>query len=98
LAALEAREIDAYFADRALLIGLLNRAQHPSRLVLGTRLLTQEAYGIAMARGDADLRLLVDRVLSAFYATPDFALLLATYFGDKSAEFQLQIKASAMPE
>jgi ABC-type amino acid transport substrate-binding protein len=98
LAALEAREIDAYFADHALLIGLMNRAQHPSRLVLGTRLLTQEAYGIAMARGDADLRLLVDRVLSAFYATPDFALLLATYFGDKSAEFQLQIKASAMPE
>ena len=98
LAALEAREIDAYFADRALLIGLLNRAQHPARLVLGTRLLTQEAYGIAMARGDADLRLLVDRVLSAFYATPDFALLLATYFGDKSAAFQSQIKASAMPE
>ena len=98
LAALEAREIDAYFADRALLIGLLKRAQRPSRLVLGTRLLTQEAYGIAMARGDSDLRLLVDRVLSAFYATPDFALLLATYFGDRSAEFQSQIKASAMPE
>lgn len=98
LAALEAREIDAYFADRALLIGLLDRAQHPSRLILGSRLLTQEAYGIAMARGDTDLRLLVDRVLSALYATPDFALLLATYFGDKSAEFQSQIKASAMPE
>jgi ABC-type amino acid transport substrate-binding protein len=98
LSALEAREIDAYFADRALLVGLLARAQRPSRLILGTRLLTHEAYGIAMARGDSDLRLLVDRVLSAFYATPDFALLLGTYFGTQAAEFQSQIKAASMPE
>lgn len=98
LSALEAREIDAYFADRALLVGLLARAQRPSRLILGTRLLTHEEYGIAMARGDADLRLLVDRVLSAFYATPEFSLLLGTYFGPQAAELQSQIKASSMPE
>ena len=98
LAALEAREIDAYFADRALLVGLLARAQRPSRLILGTRLLTQEEYGIAKERGDADLRLLVDRALSAFYATPEFSLLLGTYFGPEAAEFQSQIKASSMAE
>jgi hypothetical protein len=51
-----------------------------------------------MARGDSDLRLLVDRVLSAFYATPDFPLLLGTYFGTQAAEFQSQIKAASMPE
>jgi polar amino acid transport system substrate-binding protein len=98
LSALEARQIDAYFADRALLVGLLAGAHRPSRLILGTRLLTHDLYGIAMARGDADLRLLVDRVLSAFYATPDFAALLGTYFGDHAAELQSQIKASSMPE
>jgi polar amino acid transport system substrate-binding protein len=98
LSALEARQIDAYFADRALLVGLLAGAHRPSRLILGTRLLTHDLYGIAMARGDADLRLLVDRVLSAFYATPDFTALLGTYFGDHAAELQSQIKASSMPE
>ncbi|MGH6882134.1 amino acid ABC transporter substrate-binding protein [Hypericibacter sp.] len=98
LAALEGREIDAYFADRALLVGLLGRAQRPTHLILGTRLLTRDEYGIAMARGDSDLRLLVDRVLSAFYTTPDFATLLSTYFGPQAAEFQSQIMASSMPE
>jgi ABC-type amino acid transport substrate-binding protein len=98
LAALERGDIDAYFGDRALLVGLLQQARHPSRLVLGTRLLTRDVYGIAMKRGDADLRLLVDRALSAFYATPDFRKLLETYFGDEAEALQAQIKAMAMPE
>jgi polar amino acid transport system substrate-binding protein len=98
LAALENRQIDAYFADHALLAELFARARHPSRLIIGTRLLTHDVYGIAMSRGDADLRLLVDRVLSAFYATPDFATLLRTYFGAQAAELQSQIKTSSIPE
>jgi ABC-type amino acid transport substrate-binding protein len=98
LAALENREIDAYFADHALLAELLARAHHPSRLIIGTRLLTHDVYGIAMSRGDADLGLLVDRVLSAFYATPDFAALLGTYFGPQAADLQSQIKAMSVPE
>jgi ABC-type amino acid transport substrate-binding protein len=98
LAALEDRQIDAYFADHALLAALQARARHPGQLILGTRLLTQDVYGIAMKRGDADLRLLVDRVLSAFYATPDFAALLGTYFGPQATNLQSQIKAMSVPE
>jgi polar amino acid transport system substrate-binding protein len=98
LAALENRQIDAYFADHALLAELRAQAHRPSRLIIGTRLLTHDVYGIAMSRGDADLRLLVDRVLSALYATPDFAALLGTYFGAQAAELQSQIKASSTPE
>jgi ABC-type amino acid transport substrate-binding protein len=98
LAALEDRQIDAYFADHALLAELRARAHRPSRLVIGTRLLTRDVYGIALARGDADFRLLVDRVFTEFYATPDFAALLAGYFGAQAAELQSQIKASSMPE
>jgi polar amino acid transport system substrate-binding protein len=81
-----------------LLAELFARARHPSRLIIGTRLLTHDVYGIAMSRGDADLRLLVDRVLSAFYATPDFATLLRTYFGAQATELQSQIKTSSIPE
>jgi len=55
LAALEDRDIDAYFADRALLIGLLERSPDSAILILGTRLLTRETYGIALRRGDSDL-------------------------------------------
>jgi ABC-type amino acid transport substrate-binding protein len=98
LAALERGDIDAYFGDRALLVRLLRQAQHPSRLMLGTRLLTRDVYGIAMKRGDADLRLLVDRALSELYATPDFVKILETYFGDEAGALQAQIRASAMPE
>jgi ABC-type amino acid transport substrate-binding protein len=98
LTALESREIDAYFADRALLIGLLEKARDPAGLLVGTRLLTREPYGIALQRGDADLRLLVDKALTDFYATPEFAGLLTEYFGEAASAMQVQIRALAVPD
>lgn len=98
LTALESREIDAYFADRALLIGLLEKARDPAGLLVGTRLLTREPYGIALQRGDADLRLLVDKALTDFYATPEFAGLLTEYFGEAASAMQVQILALAVPD
>jgi ABC-type amino acid transport substrate-binding protein len=98
LAALEAGDIDAYFADRALLAELHRQARRPSELILGSRLLTNEPYGIAMKRGDSELRLLVDKTLSQFFVTPDFMELLKAYFGDEAAALQQQIRAHAIPE
>ena len=98
LAALEEREIDAYFADRVLLLGLLEKAREPSQLIVATRLLTQEAYGIALKRGDADFRLLVDRALSEYYATPAFMSLLRKYFGETATAVQAQLLAYSLPE
>jgi len=98
LAALESRDIDAYVGDRALLVELLGKARDPSRLIVASRLFTREPYGIAMKRGDADLRLLVDRTLSRFYATPEFTALLAKYFADRAASIQAQIVAQSLPE
>jgi polar amino acid transport system substrate-binding protein len=95
LAALEDRNIDAYFADEVLLAALLAQAQDPSGLVLGTRLVTREPYGIAMGRGDSDLRLLVDRVLTEFYATPEYVALLGKYFGAEASGIQKQISAQS---
>jgi ABC-type amino acid transport substrate-binding protein len=98
LAALKSREIDAYFADRALLLGIVDRDRNAADLVLATRLFTTEHYGIAMKRGDSDLRLLVDRSLSEFYAAPEFSDLLAGYFGDEASSLQKQIQSYAIPE
>jgi polar amino acid transport system substrate-binding protein len=98
LAALEARRIDAYVGDRVLLIGLLGAARDPSGLIVGSRLFTRELYGIAMMRGDADLRLLADRALSQFYATREFTELLVKYFGEQAPAIQAQILAQSASE
>ena len=98
LAALESRDIDAYFGDRVLLVELLGKARNPSRLIVANRLFTREPYGIAMKRGDADLRLLVDRTLSRFYATPEFTALLVKYFADQARSIQAQVVAQSLPE
>lgn len=98
LAALEAGEIDAYFGDRALLAGLLEQAQDASRLMLATRLFTREPYGIAMKRGDADLRLAVDRILSGLYSTPEFAVLLEKYFPEEAPDIRAEILAHSVSE
>jgi polar amino acid transport system substrate-binding protein len=98
LAALESGEIDAYFGDRALLAGLLQQTQHISNLTLASRLFTREPYGIAMKRGDADLRLIVDRTLSKFYPTPEFAALLEQYFPEEALVISSEILAHSVPE
>lgn len=98
LAALESGEIDAYFGDRALLVGLLEQARDASQLILASRLFTREPYGIAMKRGDADLRLAIDRTLSEFYSTPEFAALLGKYFPEEAQVIRTEILAHSIPE
>jgi len=51
-----------------------------------------------MTRGDSSLRLLVDRVLSESFSTPDFGTLLRKYFGAEAPELQAQIKGQSLPE
>jgi len=98
LRALEEREIDAYFADRALLAGLLDAAEDASDILLSNRLLTNEFYAIAMKRGDSDLRLLVDRTLSKLYSDVAFPALLAKHFGEHAAAIGTRIQAQAIVE
>jgi polar amino acid transport system substrate-binding protein len=98
LAALESGEIDAYFGDRALLAGLLEQAQDTSRLMLANRLFTREPYGIAMKRGDADLRLFVDRTLSDFYSTPEYTALLEKYFPEEAPVIRAEVLAHSVSD
>ncbi len=97
LKALEAHKIDAYFADRALLLGLLGRARKPSTLAIGHRLFTHEPYGIALKRDDPEFRLAVDRALSDFYLSDDFPKLLKAYFGSEGPVLRSEIMMLSTP-
>ena len=66
--ALETMEIDAYFADQSILASLRLTSPEAAKLKMSNEILTIEKHGLAMARGDADFRLLVDAALSRMYA------------------------------
>ena len=97
LKALENREIDAYFADQALLFNLAARARDPSSLQIGDRLFTRERYAIAVRRNDADFRLVVDRALTDFYMSADFLPTLTAYFGNEAGGLRTQITMDHTP-
>jgi ABC-type amino acid transport substrate-binding protein len=98
LAALEAGDIDAYFGDLALLAALYEQAKAPGHLMLASRLVTREPYGIAMKRGDADFRLAVDRILSTLYTLPEFTAMLEKHFGEDALKIGADILAHSVPE
>lgn len=98
LKALEDHRIDAYFADRALLISLVRHARNPSVLAIGNRLFTHEPYGIALRQDDSAFRLLADRALTDFYLSDDFPKLLKTYFGDEAPVLRGEIMMQSIPQ
>lgn len=61
-------EVQAYFADQSILLGLKSGMDTSDRLDVMDRLLTIEKQGLGMARGDADFKLAVDSILSEMYA------------------------------
>lgn len=98
IAALEAKQIDAYFADRSLLIGLLQHLHPTVDLQIADHWYTHEPYGLALTRGDWAFRLLVDQTLSKIYASPAYPALLRKYFGDLAPTIANTIAAQSLPE
>ncbi len=91
-------ELDAYFADRALLLGLVRASDEPDQVVVGEHLYSHEPYGLALARGDEDFRLLVDRSLSRLYRSLEIAPLLTRHFGRPGRKVLLYYLTTALPE
>ena len=85
IASLETKEIDAYFADRILLLGLADRAIEPSKLTLSGHLYSYEPYALMVRRGDSDLRLIADRTIAALYRSGEIEALYKTWFGTAKA-------------
>ncbi|MBV1926771.1 MAG: amino acid ABC transporter substrate-binding protein [Rhodobacteraceae bacterium] len=67
LAAIEASEISAYFADQSILVYLYFNSDYQNTLSLSDEILTIEKQGLAMTRGDTDFRLAVDTALSTMF-------------------------------
>ena len=81
LAKLDSGDVAAYFADRGILFFLAKSSEAPERLRISDRHFTHEPYGLPVARGDADFRLVVDRALSRVYSSPKIAEIYRASFG-----------------
>jgi ABC-type amino acid transport substrate-binding protein len=85
------RKVDVFFGERSLVLGAMSDAQRKDLVILD-RLFTYESAALALARGDEDFRLLVDRSLSQLYGSDGFAKLAKQWFGgldDKARAFFL---------
>jgi polar amino acid transport system substrate-binding protein/glutamate/aspartate transport system substrate-binding protein len=81
LSRLEKGEIAAYFGDQAILIFLAAGSAAPENLKISEEQLTFEPYALALARGDDDFRLLVDRTLAGIYRSGVIDQLFTNAFG-----------------
>ena len=82
LAMLDKGEIVAYFGDRAILSYLASKSSDSSKLRLADNYFSLEPYALALARGDEDFRLAVDRALSHIYRSGEIATVFAHTFGN----------------
>lgn len=81
LAALEDGAIDAYFADRILLLGLASEARDPSVLELSGQFYSYEPYAFMVRRGDHDFRRVADGALAALYRSGRIWNVYDDHFG-----------------
>ncbi|WGF88711.1 amino acid ABC transporter substrate-binding protein [Marinivivus vitaminiproducens] len=82
LGALKNQEVAGYFADRAILIYLMQQDQAGSAdLVLSDQYFTYETYGLAFAKDDPAFRDLVDRTLSRIYRSRAIGEVFKKGFG-----------------
>jgi polar amino acid transport system substrate-binding protein/glutamate/aspartate transport system substrate-binding protein len=92
-AALARGELEAYAAEGAVLLYRLDRG-----LEIADRWISREPIALAVARGDAELRLAVDAALSRLYRDPAFDVLARRWFGREAGTVAAQLRALALPE
>jgi len=80
------RTSNVFFAERAILLDAVRRSSSEDLIILD-RFYTYEPLALAFARGDDDLRLVVDRTLSRLFDSPEFREIYEEWFGmlDESA-------------
>ncbi len=93
-----AGEVDAFFGDRAILLGMAIASEDPGDFLVGDRLYTHEPYGLALAKGDEDFRLLVDRTLSEIYRSLEITQFFARHFGRPGRDALAHFIMNALPD
>ena len=83
---------DAYFADRAI---LSRYSVAKDKVTLLERYFTYEPIALAVPRGDEDMRLLVDTVLSELYLSDQFEGFYTDHFGQPGEATLMFFKAFA---
>jgi ABC-type amino acid transport substrate-binding protein len=101
LAMLDQGTIVAYFGDRAILAYLASKSSAPEKLRLANNYFSLEPYALALARGDSDFRLAVDRALSQIYRSGEIGAIFGRAFGSQtrpSDTLQTLYLISSLPE
>ena len=80
------KDSDVLFGDRAVLLAAAKRSADARKLRVLTRHYTYEPLALAVARNNDDFRLVVDRGLLRFYASPKFGEAYLEVFGTPDAE------------
>ena len=91
-------DIAAYFADKAILLGVLKNMDDPGRFVFSRDTFTREPYALALPRGDEDLRLVIDRALSFLYRTGAIFDVYERNFGKPGPDVALFYKIVELPQ
>jgi ABC-type amino acid transport substrate-binding protein len=73
-------KIDAYFADRGIIMGILQEGGWPG-FEVGRSYFSYETYALALPRDDGAFRLLVDRTLAELYRSGRINAILEKTFG-----------------
>jgi putrescine:ornithine antiporter len=92
------RRSDVFFGDRAILLDAARRHPRAKDLLVLDRLFTEEPLALALAPGDGEFRLLVDRALSRLYRSADFAAMYTTTFGEPDETTLTFFRWNALPE
>jgi polar amino acid transport system substrate-binding protein/glutamate/aspartate transport system substrate-binding protein len=100
--ALKEKKVDAYFADHSILLYLLAAAgsAEAEGLRVPPSTFTVELYGLALARGDSDFRLVVDRALARMQRGEAFQAIFRANFGtaQPSEGLRYLYRFGALPE
>jgi putrescine:ornithine antiporter len=92
------RKANVFFADRSILLDAVKRNPSFADLKLVDRRFSVAPVAIALARGNEDARLAVDRALSRIYATEGFRGAYTKWFGEPDADTVTFFRLSALPE
>jgi len=92
------RSSDVFFGDRALLLATVARSDAPDDLLVLDRVYTYEPMALVFARGDEDLRLLVDRSLGRLYRSGEVAAIYGSFFGEADDTARSFFRFMTLPE
>ncbi|MFC0396972.1 putrescine-ornithine antiporter [Paraburkholderia rhizosphaerae] len=92
------RQSSVFFAERSLLLAVASASPSARDLTVLDRRFTTLPVAIGIARGDDDLRLLVDQTLSRLYRSPEFAGIYRRWFGELDTQARDFFRMTALPE